>query len=90
MPQGRTEEGRRSEAGRAWTSLLHKDACVFLNRPGFAGGAGCALHIAAVNRGLPQMALKPEVCWQLPLRRLDSTDELGHVTTTLREWKRRN
>ena len=36
------------------------------------------------------MALKPEICWQLPLRRLDSTDELGHVTTTLREWKRRN
>src|SRR3546814_2201612 len=21
-------------------------ACIFLNRPGFAGGAGCALHIA--------------------------------------------
>jgi hypothetical protein len=73
-----------------WTSRLHKDACIFLNRPGFASGAGCAFHIAAVNRGLPHMALKPEVCWQLPLRRLDSSDELGHVTSTLREWKRRD
>ena len=84
------KKGVAQKQDGAWTSLLHKDACVFLNRPGFAGGAGCALHIAAVNRGLPQMALKPEVCWQLPLRRLDSTDELGHVTTTLREWKRRD
>ena len=24
-------------------------ACIFLNRPGFAGGAGCALHLAAVR-----------------------------------------
>jgi len=74
----------------AWTTLVHKDACVFLNRPGFAGGAGCAFHVAAMNRGLPHMELKPEVCWQLPLRRIDTTDELGHVTSTLREWKRRD
>jgi hypothetical protein len=74
----------------AWTTLLHEDACVFLNRPGFPGGAGCAFHQVAVDRGLPHMALKPDVCWQLPLRRVDSTDEVGHVTSTLREWKRRD
>ena len=44
-------------------------ACVFLNRPGFAGGAGCALHILAVSEGVPPLELKPEVCWQLPIRR---------------------
>ena len=26
-------------------------ACIFLNRPGFEHGAGCALHQAAVRRG---------------------------------------
>jgi hypothetical protein len=36
------------------------------------------------------MDLKPDVCWQLPLRRVESTDELGHVTSTVREWKRRD
>ena len=32
----------------------------------------------------------PHVCWQLPLRLEDHTDEDGHVTSTLREWKRRD
>jgi hypothetical protein len=73
-----------------WTTRLHQDACILLNRPGFAAGAGCALHSAALRRGMRHMDLKPEVCWQLPLRRVDATDELGHVTSTLREWKRRD
>ena len=33
---------------------------------------------------------KPEVCWQLPLRLQEDTDDYGHVTSTLREWKRRD
>ncbi|MGD9798567.1 MAG: hypothetical protein AB7H43_04335 [Acidimicrobiia bacterium] len=86
--------GRRkgvvTERDGAWTTHLHKGACIFLNRPDFEHGAGCALHLAALRRGLHHMTLKPEVCWQLPLRRVDSTDELGHVTSTLREWKRRD
>ena len=44
-------------------------ACIFLNRPGFPGGAGCALHTLALARDLPVTATKPEVCWQLPIRR---------------------
>src|SRR5712692_5483296 len=28
------------------------DACIFLNRSGFAAGAGCALHVAALQRGV--------------------------------------
>ncbi|MEY2437481.1 MAG: hypothetical protein QOF97_2317 [Acidimicrobiaceae bacterium] len=65
-------------------------ACVFLNRPGFPGGAGCALHRAALERGERPLDWKPEVCWQLPLRRVDETDVYGHVTSTVREWKRRD
>jgi hypothetical protein len=65
-----------------------KGACLFLNRPGFEGGVGCALHIAAVNRGERPQDYKPDVCWQLPLRRDDRDDDEGHVTSTIGEWDR--
>lgn len=58
-------------------------ACVFLNRPGFAGGVGCALHLAAVDAGEAPMDWKPEVCWQLPLRITRHNDG-----ATLRRWSR--
>ena len=65
-------------------------ACIFLNRPGFEGGAGCALHIAALEAGERPMDWKPSVCWQVPIRLEHSTDESGHLTSRLREWKRRD
>jgi hypothetical protein len=65
-------------------------ACIFLNRPGFPAGAGCALHQAALAAGERPMDWKPDVCWQLPLRLQEHTDDHGHVTSTLREWKRRD
>ena len=36
------------------------------------------------------MDWKPDVCWQLPLRLEEHTDDHGYVTSTLREWKRRD
>ncbi|MGO9854797.1 MAG: hypothetical protein ACLPYY_07140, partial [Acidimicrobiales bacterium] len=67
------------------------DACIFLNGPDFPAGAGCAFHIAALRRGANPMTLKPEVCWQLPLRREDQVDdEEGHVTSVIRQWDRRH
>jgi hypothetical protein len=65
-------------------------ACIFLNRPGFGTGPGCALHQAAMAVGERPMDWKPDVCWQLPLRLQEHTDDHGHVTSTLREWKRRD
>ena len=44
-------------------------ACIFLNREGFAGGAGCALHKLAGRIGKDYVEVKPDVCWQLPVRR---------------------
>jgi hypothetical protein len=44
-------------------------ACIFLNRPGFPGGAGCALHTLALREGREPLETKPDVCWQLPIRR---------------------
>jgi hypothetical protein len=79
-----------SERSGSWRTRVHDGACIMLNRPGFPGGAGCALHRAALERGQQPLEQKPEVCWQLPLRRVDTTDESGHVTSTVREWKRRD
>ena len=65
-------------------------ACIFLNRPGFEGGAGCALHLAALEAGERPLDWKPNVCWQVPIRLEHSTDDHGHVISRLREWKRRD
>jgi hypothetical protein len=80
---------RRTQDGVQVTRLVG-DACIFLNRPGFGAGAGCALHQAALAAGERPMDWKPDVCWQLPLRLVEHTDDSGHVTSTLREWKRRD
>jgi hypothetical protein len=69
---------------------LVDDACIFLNRPGFEGGVGCALHIAALAAGERPLDWKPNVCWQVPIRLEHATDDHGHVTSRLREWKRRD
>jgi hypothetical protein len=79
-----------TEADGARVTVLVDDACIFLNRPGFPGGAGCALHRAALERGQSPLDLKPDVCWQLPLRREDATDGDGRVTTTITQWDRRH
>lgn len=44
-------------------------ACIFLNRPGFDGPQGCALHSLALREGVSPVTTKPDVCWQLPIRR---------------------
>jgi hypothetical protein len=81
---------RTSDDGET-TTTLHDDACIFLNRPGFDGdGLGCAFHHLAEANGQRHVDVMPEVCWMLPLRRVDETDDQGHVTSTIREWKRRD
>ena len=72
------------------TTKLVDGVCIFHNRGGYAAGAGCALHNAALKRNERPLDWKPDVCWQLPLRLYEDTDAYGHVTSTLREWKRRD
>jgi len=72
------------------TTRLVDGACIFLNRPGFRGGIGCALHKGALDAGERPLDWKPDVCWQLPVRLEEHTADDGHVTSTLREWKRRD
>lgn len=69
-------------------SHLVDDACIFLNGPDFPGGEGCALHRGALAHGERPLDWKPEVCWQVPLRLVTSTDENDRTTYTLREWQR--
>jgi len=73
---------------RAHRTRVVDGACVFLNRPGFAGGAGCALHLAALDAGDSPTEWKPSVCWQLPLR-ID-WQEIGDdsESATVRRWSR--
>lgn len=69
-------------------------ACIFHNRPGFAGGTGCALHAQAMRDGVHPMTYKPEVCWQLPVKRDFSTvernDETSFQVTWIGEFDRRS
>ncbi len=71
-----------------WVTRIIDDACIMANRPGFVHGAGCALHQAAERRGEDTIDWKPDACWQVPLRFDHTTDDNGHTTYVLREWKR--
>jgi hypothetical protein len=63
-------------------------ACIFLNRPGFAGGEGCALHLAALDSDESPIDFKPSVCWQLPIRVEWEQEEGGTEVATVRGWTR--
>ncbi|MBC2875642.1 MULTISPECIES: hypothetical protein [Streptomyces] len=80
------EDGERQT--RRW-----KGSCIFQNRPGFAGGAGCALHLLALKEGREPLETKPDVCWQLPVRRtydwIDRPDDTQILQVTIGEYDRR-
>jgi hypothetical protein len=65
-------------------------ACIFLNRPGFEGGAGCALHVAAVDADESALDWKPSVCWQLPIKVDWESNDDGTEVATVRRWERRD
>jgi hypothetical protein len=68
-------------------------ACIFANRPGFAGGEGCALHALALRTGRHFIETKPDVCWQLPIRRtydhVTRQDETEVLVVSIAEYDRR-
>jgi hypothetical protein len=67
--------------------------CIFLNDPGFPGGAGCALHALALRTGRSIVETKPDVCWQLPIRRsydrVTRPDGSNVLVTSIAEYDRR-
>ena len=65
--------------------------CVFMNKKGFSGGYGCALHTLAVKEGIHPIETKPDVCWQLPIRRSYEERNVGGNTvyvTVIGEYER--
>jgi hypothetical protein len=82
-------DGIFSDAARTHTRVVD-GACIFLNRPGFAGGGGCALHLAAIGAGESPINWKPSVCWQLPIK-VDWEPGPGDAeVATVRRWTRRD
>jgi hypothetical protein len=84
------------EEGARKTLVVEVDgqqACVFHNRIDFHAGAGCALHLLALERGQEPLETKPDVCWQLPIRRtfrtVERTDDTSYTEVTIGEYDRR-
>ncbi len=73
---------------RRGATRLVDGACIFLNRPGFAGGAGCALHLAALEAGESPVEWKPSVCWQLPIKVDWEPGPGDREVATVRRWTR--
>lgn len=86
-------DGDDGEPEPALKTRVLRGACVFANRRGFSGGPGCALHGWALRHDVPVTVAKPEVCWQLPLRRLEDwetrPDGVDVLRTTVTEYTRR-
>ena len=99
-PQGR--KVKRSdwvevdEDGERKTRTVEVDgqqACVFQNRTDFENGAGCALHSLAYVLGKNPLETKPDVCWQLPIRRtfrdVERQDGTTYTEVSIGEYDRR-
>jgi hypothetical protein len=83
------DRGVWAKVGKSeWRTRLVDDGCIFLNRPGFEAGPGCALHVHAINRGVHFSQTKPTVCWQLPLHAEETDQEDGSTTIVLSEFGR--
>ena len=87
-PQGRAvrtkdwvEVDEDGERKTRTTTVDGQQACVFANRNDFHLGAGCALHALAFRLGKNPVETKPDVCWQLPIRRTFRTVERQDGTT---------
>ena len=94
VPPARFEHHRDAQEGGIFSDDTRTNtrvvdgACVFLNRPGFDGGAGCALHLAAIDAGDSPIEWKPSVCWQLPIKVDWADGPEGTEVATVRRWER--
>ena len=92
VPPKGTGQGRARtrDAKGAITTRLVAGACIFLNRPSHPGGIGCALHKAALERGVPASRAQARRLLAAAAAREDSVAPDGHVTSSLGEWARRH
>ncbi|MGQ4516964.1 hypothetical protein [Streptomyces sp. DW26H14] len=88
-----SDDADSDDDGPQRQTRVFNGSCIFQNRPGFAGGAGCALHILALKEGREPLETKPDVCWQLPVRRtydwIDRPDDTRVLRVSIGEYDRR-
>lgn len=91
--QDRPEEGLGRKGGRRPQNGGSRWGLHLPQPKDFEGGYGCALHHLAEREGISFVETKPEVCWQLPLRRTYENkkyeDEAEHLVIVLGEYDRR-
>jgi len=94
-PQGRKRNGgwvETDEDGARKTRVVD-GACIFFNDPDFPGGYGCSFHHQADREGISFVQTKPDVCWQLPLRRtyrnVERPDGTSYLEVSIGEYDRR-
>jgi len=89
--QGRDGWTETDDEGSLKTRVV-EGACIFHNSRGFPGGYGCALHAMALAEGREPLELKPDVCWQLPIRRqfreVDPGDGSTYTEVQIGEYTR--
>ena len=99
-PQGRAakkkdwiEVDEDGERKTRTTEIDGQQACVFHNRNDFHLGAGCALHALAFVLEKNPVETKPDVCWQLPIRRtfrnVERQDGTSYTEVSIGEYDRR-
>lgn len=80
------------EDGERKTRVV-EGACIFHNSADFEGGYGCALHHLAIREDVHFVETKPDVCWQLPIRRtfreVTRQDDTAYTEVTIAEYDRR-
>jgi hypothetical protein len=102
-PEAVNKKGKVSR--KKWTELEDGDrktkvvegktgpACIFHNSKDFEGGYGCALHALALAEGVHFVETKPDVCWQLPIRRtfrdVERIDGTSYSEISIGEYDRR-
>ena len=86
----------KDDEGERKTRTIEHDgqsACIFHNRADFHSGAGCALHGLALTQGREPLETKPDVCWQLPIRRtfrtVERQDGTSYTEVSIGEYDRR-
>jgi hypothetical protein len=101
MLDDQTWQFRKEGLKNGWTekedgelkTRAYKGSCIFNNREGFDGGAGCALHSLALQKGMEPLETKPDVCWQLPIRRtfdnVERPDGTEVLVISIGEYDRR-
>ena len=81
---------RREETGRGPDDAARRRGVHLPQPAGLPRGPRVRPPPRRLEAGVPPRLYKPDVCWQLPVRREDTTDEGGHVTSTVTQWERRH